>query len=105
MSAEHTPGPWHIESGMNGGFEIGAPQRGISGGLLVIAARSGHSSMVNEMRGNARLIAAAPELLAALERLADCVQRQRLPDTTPPAPASPLGEAIRVIKRARGDGA
>lgn len=39
---------------------------GITGGLLVLARRNEHPLMAEQMHANARLIAAAPDLLDAL---------------------------------------
>lgn len=50
--AEHTPGPWHVAYATDGELPTGA--------LLVATATD---------EANARLIAAAPELLAALREL------------------------------------
>lgn len=66
MSARHTPGPWHIHPDhpravdASGGVEICVAQ---------FAIRQGGNDvqMVVEAEANARLIAAAPDLLAALE--------------------------------------
>ena len=54
----HTPGPWHVD-----GTGIRALVRGAD--LTVVALR--HRLPGNIHEANARLIAAAPELLAALE--------------------------------------
>lgn len=63
---KHTPGPWHIaEYGMN---KDGTPKHyGIVHGDITIA-NLGTSTNKNakEMDANARLIAAAPDLLEAL---------------------------------------
>ncbi len=67
MSTQHTPGPWrldglsaHVVTADNGSIEV---------------ARCGHETThpVTEQRiaANARLIAAAPELLAALRQVQD----------------------------------
>ena len=56
----HTPGPWHI-GGHNGGDLIMAT--GDDEGVLATV----YGTTQNEYAANARLIAAAPELLAALE--------------------------------------
>ena len=66
MSAQHTPGPWKFgkELGARNGvwlvsFDAGSKGRGIA----IAETRTGPGSE----EANARLIAAAPELLAALE--------------------------------------
>ena len=63
MNAKHTPGPWYpvysIETGtFNNSFKIGTSD--------VIVART-PTSNGHETEANARLIAAAPDLLAACE--------------------------------------
>lgn len=71
LAAAHTPGPWHLENTSKHAF---------SGGMPKIVAECGHhiASITwnghNERNGdaNARLIAAAPELLGALETLINC---------------------------------
>ncbi len=64
MTSQHTPGPWRCEHGP-GEYRImcNDKTRGLNGylGGLVI----GHPLV--ELAANARLIAAAPDLLAALE--------------------------------------
>jgi hypothetical protein len=61
MAGNHTPGPWVVWSPN----EFGNPSIGReSGPSLAIVFRSNHEA---ELEANARLIAAAPDLLAALE--------------------------------------
>lgn len=60
----HTPGPWHIRG------DDGSP--GYVEGRHIYAEHEGNTGCVAIVRGsmaNAHLIAAAPEMLAALERL------------------------------------
>ena len=61
MAGQHTPGPWDVYGG-----EIGTAPDAT---LAVVCALSGNDGD-NEEDANARLIAAAPDLLAALEALA-----------------------------------
>ena len=61
MSAKHTPGPWHTAGDQ--GVQIRSQRDQIA---KVWTMRG------NEWKANARLIAAAPELLEALIELADC---------------------------------
>lgn len=61
----HTPGPWFVR-GQQKGMEAYCPTRHI------YSAAEGNTGCIAGVTGsmaNARLIAAAPELLAALERL------------------------------------
>lgn len=65
MSAKHTPGPWDARS-FNGG---------VFAQDVFVASVYGDDPDCrpdDRMRANARLIAAAPELLDALIELADC---------------------------------
>lgn len=76
----HTPGPWHVEDGFvwRGNETIADP----------------HCSKLldsEEMEDNAILIAAAPDLLAALERL-----------THPMANDDDLQFALETIAKAKG---
>ena len=61
MSAKHTQGPWHTAGDQ--GVQIRSQRDQIA---KVWTMRG------NEWKANARLIAAAPELLEALIELADC---------------------------------
>lgn len=66
MKAKHTPGPWKIdvELGSRHGEFLIAKDAGDRGrGIAIAETRAGSGSE----RANARLIAAAPELLAALQ--------------------------------------
>lgn len=77
MNAKHTPGPWmrgHDESGRD--FEVRA-----SNGRKIVAMRvdenraksiSEWGQCKKENEANARLIAAAPELLEALREMLTC---------------------------------
>ena len=56
--AGHTPGPWSVST-ERGILDIGAP----GAGLLAMVSRS---QLLGDSNANARLFAAAPELLAAL---------------------------------------
>ena len=65
-SAQHTPGPW----GYNTEESADSASFLISDGELPIArVRISGARPLSELRANARLIAAAPHLLAALEEL------------------------------------
>jgi hypothetical protein len=67
MSAQHTPGPWGVSQGHVGGIVAHPGPRGI-----------GHALGMNhaEQMANARLMAAAPDLLAALTALHANMQAQ-----------------------------
>ncbi len=68
--AKHTPGEWTAEMSSSGVFSIQSQTGGEHGGLLVIASRNEHRN-VTAMHANARLIAAAPDLLASLRDMVD----------------------------------
>lgn len=87
----HTPGPWHVR---NDG-SVGSVQRG----GMVVAQPCIEPKNQGDQAANARLIAAAPELLDALEgmreALAECegwTQDQQ----------SAYGKALAAISKARG---
>lgn len=72
--SKHTPGPWVVEE-----WDVREPDGCvINGGLQVVAIKNGAKCSIyaatedgdgDEMEANLHLIAAAPELLAALEGL------------------------------------
>lgn len=62
MSNEHTPGPWDVLAGSpTGGLKV------VAGSMLVATVARANL----DFAFNARLIAAAPELLKALEMVSD----------------------------------
>lgn len=69
MSA--TPGPWRIEAGQTGGWaiEVDEPR------FMVLCARAPWPEHIEESEANARLIAAAPDLLESLRVLIDEIDR------------------------------
>jgi len=63
----HTPGPWFVASGNNYATEITATSK--RGKKWVIARATASKTGQEEAKANARLIAAAPELLAELKSM------------------------------------
>lgn len=64
IESKHTPGPWHIENAA-GGYEIWPKDEGQT-----------HSSIARVYRkDDARLIAAAPELLTELKELLQWLEK------------------------------
>jgi hypothetical protein len=91
--SKHTPGPWTVDWSDDGPV--------IYTGDLLIASISGSTEHI-EVQGldeqtteaNASLIAAAPDMLAALERLLGNVGRSEFADA--------IGQARAAIAKARG---
>jgi hypothetical protein len=67
METKHTPGPWDYWSGYNPCDRIEA-QVTAEGGDIVIAS---YNHLIAEGEANAKLIAAAPELLECLNNMLD----------------------------------
>jgi hypothetical protein len=91
----HTPGPWHAEIGPQGGYVISDDERGHT-----ICLRSPWPMRMGESEANARLIAAAPELLAALEEV-DRWRMQSL-DMMPPEIRGAWMRAHAAIAKSQG---
>jgi hypothetical protein len=78
----HTPGPWNVQTAEKAFcWEINhVPECGLWAAVAEVGANSlgSRKVTVQEAEGNARLIAAAPDLLAALRDIAEgCEQRLR----------------------------
>jgi len=69
MSAKHTPGPWEVTEYESGDFTITAQGRGPCDGDICGTTMRPEEHDENASYANARLIAAAPELLEVLEML------------------------------------
>jgi hypothetical protein len=67
MSIAHTPGPWHVYA-VYAHVEIRAREDS-DASVALIFPRANDSVASDAARANARLIAAAPDLLEALQRL------------------------------------
>jgi hypothetical protein len=63
----YTPGPWHTK---REGLSTIYVEANIGGGWVQEVAACGPTETADQKEANARLIAAAPELLEALERIA-----------------------------------
>lgn len=70
MSTTHTPGPWTASQYLDDGRWGVVTQ----GNGIVVSLRSRSPSEATLSEADARLIAAAPTLLAALQAIADAVQ-------------------------------
>lgn len=86
QKAQHTPGPWHHDE------TWGLIKAGKLDDCTDICAL--HSGIV----ANARLIAAAPELLEALQAMV------RLHDSGDFGPVDPIDMAMAAIAKAKGEG-
>lgn len=93
--AKHTPGPWIVSSdgkAVRSSADIMANYR-----RNVVNA--GKRDDVEEMAANLALCAAAPELLAALERVLECHRLKISLDTN----AGAVEQARAAIAKAKGD--
>ena len=88
--SKHTPGPWQLQAdpmhfdsltAVIGGKRMNAKPHAWPAYPLTVQV--GGMCGLQEMQANARLIAAAPDLLEALEELADLVDCIRSGDYTP----------------------
>lgn len=94
MTTTHTPGPWHYETSEDGArLWVGCPQY-----TVATVHETADRVEIGAMQANARLIAAAPELLAALQGILD-VASVRIDD-----PRIKQWDAARMaIAKAGGD--
>jgi hypothetical protein len=95
----HTSGPWHVGAGNGEGSifsDNGRTRLGIGGTTLYSIAQITRGWNEAEDEANARLIAAAPEMLAALEEL--CADKY-LAD---PINAGRMGKAKAAIAKVKG---
>lgn len=105
MITKHTPGPWHIKSATASGFKtksggngIYAPARPTDDFFILQIASMETNLSGQEVEANARLIAAAPELLEAAIYLMDDLRHSYEPrsaalDKIEAAIAKATGEA------------
>lgn len=87
MTAQHTPGPWNVS-----GQPIEFDEAIVADGPIAIARlpRAGQAALNGQMGANARLIAAAPDLLDALQYI---VNWQTSPDKWNPETARDMARA------------
>ena len=93
--SKHTPGPWVVESLVDG-FDIHAPEPG-----CFVATTSDPEMIWGAVtrKGDAHLIAAAPELLEALEELLACTEGQAIYNFMEPQKK----KARAAIAKAKGE--
>jgi hypothetical protein len=92
----HTPGPWVIQNADDhyNRYQI----EGAGGWGIIIRVED----MSNEAPDNARLLAVAPELLAALEAVVRTCHGDPMNEAARKAKAEALYAAAAVIRTARG---
>lgn len=98
--AKHTPGPWAVMETHNGALSINvSPQ-------VVIGTIGGAGWHLGEQtaRANARLIAAAPDLLDMCERLLGFAHHYGDPWAVTAAGDGLLANAKALIAQAKGEG-
>lgn len=79
---KHTPGPWRIgENAMGDPHTIWAAQPGMSVGGVFDSSYGEDAPPRKQANANARLIAAAPELLDALVLVERIIEKHRLAGT------------------------
>ena len=101
MSAHHTPGPWAFVT--PDGMVVRHPQVYSDTGPVCNATWLGDSKL-GELTANARLMAAAPEMLAALRRLFKACGHMPIEATPESAEMMMAGlDAVRAIKKATGE--
>ena len=99
---KHAPGPWQITHLKRGSRHIPCWRIGTGnfGKIAVVGEGCDPPELDAANHANARLVAAAPELLAALE---DCVQSlSRLPDTDGAWRTTCIWQAKKAIEKAKG---
>ena len=96
MEVKHTPGPWFITGSMTKYVEARIPGRMIQE-VAACGPTAADDGYGEQQMANARLIAAAPELLEALESvLENCLDSDGL--------AAAYEKARAAIAKAKGEG-
>lgn len=88
MTAQHTPAPWRISARDGSRYVIPDDEHG---SIAKVRLRRSIAANLTELDANARLISAAPELLAALEAMIGLTSR----------PASSSADWNRIQTQAR----
>lgn len=100
----HTPGPWRLWLSPNepGVFTLHGASRGPQGRDLTIARRNSGTPNGAEGIANARLLAAAPDLLAGLKVMEETVMRLGLArDQGDDVWAAAVGAQFAALRQAR----
>lgn len=105
---KHTPGPWYVgpdnriwRRSPSDLYQYGG---GVSGDSPIAAAFDGPTSWVNKFpsEANARLIVAAPELLEALQSIAECCDEDHAARDYASRQTEIRGIARAAIRKATG---
>ena len=94
MSAKHTPGPWQISKKSIDAVVTDAGNYVADCGLSIVIPD-------DEQRANARLIAAAPDMLEALEEIARLPIARTYPDG-PCIEQADMDMVLAAIQKAKG---
>ncbi len=95
MSNKHTPGPWHSQRHDTGDFEVVADTAAGQAELATVHCEAEYVPSL-PAEANARLIAAAPELLAALVGLLEVMDPEHVT-------GSARLHACAVVAHAKGE--
>jgi hypothetical protein len=88
---KHSPGPWTAHEGYPSDvWHVDMPERSFS--IIVSRADADHDVTVDEVQANARLIAAAPELLLVL-----LTARDQLEEELRTAPGNDEADAVDAV--------
>ena len=104
MTQSHTPGPWHIEQFTSGysKYEGRTISHRLESGNMLRIARAYNVMGPNETDANARLIAAAPDMLAALQKLSDVFDMDEHDQDRAHAESCAIDTARAAIAKATG---
>jgi hypothetical protein len=102
MSAQHTPGPWSLGSSLTDGYHFKRIEATVNGKRRYIATVD-----IENDDANARLIAAAPDLLEALTNIFSGIETGlvRIDTDADEAWSNALGKARAAIAKATGGAA
>jgi hypothetical protein len=107
MKTQHTPGNWQVVMQPEMNFRIGAyiPGQGCIG--LAAECNQNNTITFDQAQANARLIAAAPELLDSLQYIAYAAENEKDFDDGAEISISITGAALyqlrEAIKKAKGE--
>ena len=111
MTTKHTPGPWDFEFGEMGGYDCMTDAFKVTAGQRLIAELdlSGYGQSTRQREGtgdkaeaeaNARLIAAAPDLLEELKNIANANPKEWEPEVRDQFQAWAQNRARAAIQKA-----